>query len=248
MNTPADPIINSQQRAPIDTPDNAVHDQATAHRNSMDLADLTRRYARYSRSAGGIAAIIGGVLCIAMFVLGLTIELSPTLRLMLACAPLLWIVSKEVLTLTYYQRFGRVEQRISDKERRAHLGFTLFIALVSLIILVTVLVKHGLEGLTWPLMGSLGVTVFMPFAVWRWMWSNSDFIVGVSMLCQSAVILNGSHYSLNFLGYYMLGAGVLSIVMGIKEHLEYQRISAKLFGSPTSNDGSAESSKSKSNE
>lgn len=240
MIPPTKPISTNQQHVPSAATHTVATTASSFVRNTVDLADLTRRYARYSRSAGGIAAIIGGALCIAMFVFGLTVELTPTLRIVLASAPLVWIASKEVLTRTYYQRFGRVEQRISAKERRAHLSFTLFITLISFIILVGVFVKYGLSGLTWPLMGSMAITFIMPFVVWRWMWSNSDFIVGVSMLCQSAVILNGGNYSLNFLGYYMIGAGLLSIAMGIKEHIEYKQLYSELFESQESRQASVE--------
>src|SRR3546814_5094786 len=61
------------------------------------LAENTSRYARYSRSAGGLSLVIGGVLCLAAFVIGAAVELTPAWRYTLVAAPLLWLASKELL-------------------------------------------------------------------------------------------------------------------------------------------------------
>lgn len=194
------------------------------------LAELTRRYARYSLSAGGLSSVFGGVLCIGIFLLGLLLELTWPLRLTLASAPIIWLLSKELLTRFYYQRQGRVEQRISDGERRWHIGFTAFVGLVSLVIVISVLIGKGLSGVTPGGWGYLIVVALMPFVVWRWLWSSSDFIVGVSMICQSAVFLAGGHYQLDWLGAYLLFAGLLAIALGIREHREFLRLRQALFG------------------
>ena len=194
------------------------------------LADLTRRYARFSLSAGGLSSVFGGVLCIGIFLLGLALELSWPLRIALASAPVVWLLSKELLARFYYQRHGRVEQRLSDGERRSHFGFTAFVALVSLVIIISVLIGKGLSGITIGGWGYLMVVALMPFVVWRWLWSSSDFIVGVSMICQSAVFLGGGHYQLDWLGAYMLFAGLLAILLGVREHREFLRLRQSLFG------------------
>src|SRR3546814_11843086 len=69
----------------------------TAHLSR--LAENTSRYARYSRSAGGLSLVIGGVLCLAAFVIGATVELTPAWRYTLVAAPLLWLASKALLQL-----------------------------------------------------------------------------------------------------------------------------------------------------
>ncbi|TDQ49361.1 hypothetical protein EV696_10465 [Permianibacter aggregans] len=194
------------------------------------LAELTRRYARFSRSAGGLSSVLGGVLCIGIFLLGLALELNWPLRIALANAPFVWLLSKELLTRFYYQRHGRVEQRVSDSERRWHIGFTAFVALVSLVIIISVLIGKGLSGITIGGWGYLLVVALMPFVVWRWLWSSSDFIVGVSMICQSAVFLGGGHYQSDWLGAYLLFAGLLAILLGVREHREFLRLRQSLFG------------------
>src|SRR3546814_4222928 len=90
----------------------------TAHLSR--LAENTSRYARYSRSAGGLSLVIGGVLCLAAFVIGAAVELTPAWRYTLVAAPLLWLASKELLRAFYYQRAGAVRERLSDRQRRGH--------------------------------------------------------------------------------------------------------------------------------
>lgn len=196
----------------------------------LSLAELTRRYARYSRSAGGLSSMLGGTLCIGVFVLGLLLTLTPTSRLLLASAPVVWLLCKEFLARFYYQRQGRVEQRMSTSEWRWHIGFTAIVALISLDILIPALLHADVASLAPGQWGYLGVVALLPLVVWRWLWSGSDFIVGVCLFSQSAVFLRGDHYPLNWLGAYLIGAGLLGLIMGYAEHIDFKRVHSALFG------------------
>ncbi|MDZ4813170.1 MAG: hypothetical protein SGI99_11225 [Pseudomonadota bacterium] len=81
---------------------------------------LTREYSRFSRSAGGLSAVAGGVACIASYLLGALLPVTPGLRLVLVAMPLLWLVGKRWLAHRYYQRFGHVEELATPTERRYH--------------------------------------------------------------------------------------------------------------------------------
>lgn len=191
------------------------------------LQALSERYARYNRSAGGISSVIGGLLCLLMFVIALTLELGQPARLLLAAAPLYWLAAKELLRRYYYQRAGAALDRLSKNEHRLHYTLTAFVAAVSLFILGIGVWKFGVVGLLqlpWPKLGYFFVVVLMPLVVWRWLWSSSDFIVGVSMICQAALIVAGRHYQLDLLGAYLIFAGLFSLLLGIKEHRDYLQL------------------------
>lgn len=191
------------------------------------LQALSEQYARYNRSAGGLSSVIGGLLCLLMFVAALTLELSQPARLLVAAAPLFWLASKELLRRYYYQRAGAALDRLSKSQHRQHYALTAFVAAVSLIIIALACWKFGLLGLLelpWPKLGYFMVVALMPVVVWRWLWSSSDFIVGVSMICQAALIVAGRHYQLDLLGAYLIFAGLFSLLLGIKEHRDYLQL------------------------
>ncbi|NQD35452.1 hypothetical protein HPT27_00355 [Permianibacter sp. IMCC34836] len=195
------------------------------------LQNLAERYARYSRSAGGLSSVLGGLLCLIMFGTALVFELSQPVRVALAIAPLLWLLSKELLRRYYYQRAGMVLEKLSPGQWRLHVGLTAFVALVSLGILGLGLYKFGVPGLLalpWQQLGYFVFVIAMPVVVWRWLWSSSDFIIGVNVMCQAALIIAGRHYELDALGLYMLGAGALSIWLGIREHRDYLQLRREL--------------------
>ena len=193
-----------------------------------DLADLTRRYARYSRSAGGMASVLGGAFAVLAYAIGtLAAPDAPAPRIGLALLPLIWIVSKEMLRVRYYQRFGRVAQRLSTGERRWHLGFTLFTLAISVVIIGTIV--HGLtvgpRSLAddpW-VAGYLAWIAAMPVLVWYFMRTPLEFIVGVFLMAQAALALVGVYYSV---GQQLQApiAGLVLMVIGVREHLEFRSL------------------------
>src|SRR3546814_19117155 len=86
------------------------------------LAENTSRYARYSRSAGGLSLVSGGVLCLAAVVIGAAVELTTAWRYTLVAAPLLRLASKALLRAFYYQRASAVRERLSDRTGAGHFG------------------------------------------------------------------------------------------------------------------------------
>jgi len=196
------------------------------------LQALSEQYARYSRSAGGLSSVFGGLLCLTMFGIALTMELNQSAKVLLAAAPLFWLASKELLRRYYYQRAGAALDKLSVNQHRLHNGLTAFVGLVTLLILAAGFWKFGLAGflaLPWPKLSYFLIVAAMPLVVWRWLWSSSDFIVGVSMICQSALIIAGSHYQFDFLGAYMIFAGLFSLLLGIKEHRDYLQLRRELL-------------------
>ena len=195
------------------------------------LQQLTERYARYRFSAGGLSSVLGGLLSLVMFFTALLAPLGPVERAVLALAPLLWLLSKEALRRFYYQRSGAVGEKLSASQHRQHFRLTIFVAAVSTAIVGAGLWKFGLSGLLalpWPKLSYVLIAVLMPLIVWRWLWSNSDFIAGVSLMCQAAVIIAGSNYRLDYLGIYLIAMALLCIFNGVREHRDYLRLRNEL--------------------
>lgn len=198
------------------------------------LAARAQRYARYSRSAGGLSSVIGGALLFASFFANAFAELALPLRIVLALTPVVWLLAKEVLRRRYYQRDGEVLQTPSPKERRQHFWMVVYLAAVALVVLgfmvAAILRDQALPDV--PMIGYILVVVALPVAAWRWFWSVSDFLVGVLLFCQSAVVIAGSNYPAIWLLYVAACAGV-AIFYGWREHRDYLALRDELaVGTP----------------
>ena len=191
------------------------------------LADVTGRYARYSRSAGGLSSVIGGILCLGVFVTAIFAPLGAGLRATLASAPLLWLAAKEALRRFYYQRSGLVAERLTEKQRRWHRWMTIYLSAVAALIVGGLLARVGREALAGPILGYLTIVAAMPLVAWRWFWSITDFLIGVLLMCQAAVLLAGRHYPVPFL-FIAVSFSAIAIAGGMREHRDYLTLRRQL--------------------
>lgn len=207
-----------------------MNSNPAAHPNdARRLGELTRRYARFSVSAGGLGSVLGGVLVLVTYFVGaLVADLSTAARILMAAAPLVWIAAKELLRWHYYQRLGRVAESRTRSDRRWHLGFTLFTLAVSVVIIAVVLVRDGPAAFaSFESLGYLAFVAAMPLLVWFFMRTPLEFIVGVFLVAQAALMLGGSNYELG----QQLQAPIIAIVLiviGIRQHREFIDLSRQL--------------------
>ena len=200
------------------------------------LKDLTERYARYSRGAGGLSLVIGGVLLTASFFASAYLELTLALRVLLVAFPAIWLLSKELLRRFYYQREGVVLQQVSPALRRKRWWLSLYLFLIAGFIAVIALAAFakGLlqEGALPPaeLVAYLALVVAIPFAARRWFWSASDFLVGILLFMQAALVAGGGGYTGSWWVLYATCCAVFAIGTGVVEHRAYLRIRASLDG------------------
>ncbi|HET6432518.1 hypothetical protein [Dyella sp.] len=207
-----------------------------------EVESLTRSYARYSRSAGGVGSVLGGVLCLFSYLAGALLPLTPLVRATLIAVPALWLLSKWWLTHRFYQRFGHVEEQPAAAARRVH------VAGVVVTVLVAGLVSWKRLSPVWPHLsalsaGDLGyllVLWLLPLAAWRWLRSPLDFIVGVFLFCQAAVVSAGFAYPLigathdpqsTLMALIALEfplAALAMIGLGMVEHRRYRQIERRL--------------------
>lgn len=197
------------------------------------LQTLTREYSRYSRSVGGLSAIAGGAACLASYLAGALLPITPVLRITLVVIPLFWLAGKQCLAYRYYQRLGRVEELTTPTERRFQWLFVGFTALVSLVILGSVLSRvTPLGEQPWDLRaaGYIAVVLALPMVVWRWLRTPLEFIVGVFLLCQAALAFAGRTYDFSLGTAVFPIAAVALIAIGLRDHRRFLRLQAELRG------------------
>lgn len=187
------------------------------------LTDLTTRYARYSRSAGGLSLVVGGLLCFAAFAIGATVELQPAHRYALAAVPLLWLLAKELLRALYYQRQGGVREILPPKLRRQHAWMVGYLFVMAALIDGAVLWNAPDGALQGPGLGYVLIVAALPFVAMRWFWSVGDFLVGVLMFSQAAVVVAGGHYPARWI-LIAAAFAAIAILVGVREHRDFLRL------------------------
>jgi len=208
----------------------------TTSLNLDHLKNLTERYARYSRGAGGLSLVVGGVLLAVSFLAGAYLDPAPALRLLLVSFPAIWLLSKELLRRLYYQRDGAVLQQVSPALRRKRWWMSLYLFLLCGFIaamVLTVFVKVLLEDGTLPpaeLVAYLVLVAAIPFAARRWFWSTGDFLVGFLLFMQAALVAGGTGHDDPRMLLGAIGCAVFAIGTGLVEHRAYLEIRASLDG------------------
>lgn len=211
-----------------------------AHLHELEV--LTRTYARYSRSAGGLSSVLGGVLCLVSYFGGPLLPPTPLTKTVLIAIPAAWLLAKGWMMHRYYQRMGHVEQQETPLERRVHRFCVAVVLLVALALtagIATVEQQHQ-----WPLhaglLGYLALIWLLVLATWRWLRSPLDFIVGVFLFCQAAMISVGGYYPLigttntheamlmSLVALMFPLAALAMIASGVAEHHQFRALRLQL--------------------
>lgn len=131
----------------------------------------------------------------------------------------------------YYQRHGHVSEVLSAEERRSHVILTGITALISLFILVSFFVAKGTrlaEASAWQQAGYLAFVVALPVLVWFFMRTTEEYLVGVLLVCQAAVLLAGGNYELEWQNAYFPLFAAFAVVAGFRQHSTYLRLERQL--------------------
>lgn len=198
---------------------------------SSRLQALTREYSRYSRSAGGLSAMAGGVACLASFLAGALLHATPALRVALIVLPVLWIVGKQMLAHRYYQRLGQVEEQVAPAERnfqRLLIGFTALVSAGVMGVVLSRLAPLGERAWDARAIGYLAVVVVLPLVVWRWLRTPLEFIVGVFLMCQAALAFTGQAYGVGPTTVVFPVAAIVLIAVGWRDHERFRRLQAEM--------------------
>src|SRR5699024_482273 len=157
-----------------------------------ELQHLTCDYARYSRSAGGLASVLGGVFCLFSYLTAGWLPLTTPWRAVLVVLPLVWLLARWGMRRHYYQAAGHVGERETPAERRTHrwcVGVTLLVA-----VMVTMSAWRESSG-HWTA-GAAGYVLMvwlLVLACWRWLRSPLEYFVGVFLFCQAGLLCIGRH-------------------------------------------------------
>lgn len=186
------------------------------------VQELTRAYASYSQHRSGLGNVLGGVAGLLAYFVGLLAGPGATTAAITIAATLSWLVGKEIIRRRVYQAFGSAQAPWPAADRRLQLGLTAFLTAVSLWVLaMQVQLGRLSEPRYWPYILVVAVT---PLIAWRFLRTQSEFIVGVFLLCASAVTSAGGAYSLadnGLLYVFVPVAAVALIVIGLREHRQF---------------------------
>lgn len=195
------------------------------------LHELTREYSRYSRSAGGLSAVLGGTLCLASYFAGGLLPMSPALQISLIAIPPVWLLLKQGMARRYYQRLGQVEEMVTAEERNLRLWITLGVALICLIVVAGFFSGASPLGLpAWDLrsVGFATLVAAAPIIGWYWLRTPLDLVVGVFLTCQAALAITGDRYSLWSSAVVFPVAALLLVAAGIRDHRRFLELRAEI--------------------
>ncbi|MGQ0802072.1 MAG: hypothetical protein ACT4NL_18395 [Pseudomarimonas sp.] len=195
------------------------------------LEALTRDYSRYSQSAGGLAAILGGLTCLASYLVGGVLPASPVVQCALIGMPLLWLLAKHMLARHYYQRFGRVTELITSADVLRHRLFVGFTGVVCMIVAACFIAERQPIGeRAWELasVGYLAVVMVLPLATFHSLRTPLDFVIGVFLLCQAAMAMIVQSYPLLSVAALFPVVALVLIAVGIRDHQRFTALAAEL--------------------
>lgn len=195
------------------------------------LQQLTSQYARYRHSAGGLASVAGGVLCLVSYLSGALLSASTTRQTLLLLVPPAWLFGKQWMASRYYQHFGRVEERPTPETRRIRLFFVSFVALISLIVSAVNLGERepfGSQAWDLGLLAYQFLVLALPLIAWFCLRNPIDFAVGVFLVCQAALASRGDSYALWSSALIFPAAAMLMIVAGIRDHRQFHLVEMQI--------------------
>jgi hypothetical protein len=190
-----------------------------------ELEAVTREYARFSRSAGGLGSVLGGLLGLGSYAAGGLLGTSGPVRAALIAIPFVWIVCKELMRRHYYQHLGAAAEQETRRGRNGRVVTTAVTALVSVTVAAPVLARGDR---VMDAAGYLAVVVAMPVVAWLWLRSPLEFVTGTFLMCQAAVAFNGTAYPLLSVAVVFPFAAVALIVAGVRDHLRFRRVTERI--------------------
>ncbi len=197
-----------------------------------DLAEtqrLAQEYASYSQSRNGLGNVLGGVAGLLVYLTGVLLGPGLPTAIITIGLTIAWLIGKEVIRRRVYRTFGDARERWSPVQRRLHIGLTAFVALVALGIWGLFLVKGQVGNPRgWPYLAFIAA---MPFITWLYLRTPYEFIIGVFLVCASAVTSAGGAYGLSaWYAWFVPICAALMLVLGVQEHRRYAALTAQLRG------------------
>jgi len=196
-------------------------------RDSMvELQQLTREYASFSRSRAGLGNVLGGVVGLVVFG---SIWLFGGNRVTAALAivlTLLWLAGKETMRRRLYRGFGEARETWTGPPRRTHQLNVLIFTPLLLAFAVWIVAAGWLSkpAVAWPY---LIFCLATPLIMWRYLYTLNEIMIGFGLLFMCAVTASGHTPAL--LGLLIVPAyAAVMIPLGISEHRQFRALETRL--------------------
>lgn len=191
-----------------------------------DLQQLTRDYASYSRSRGGLGNALGGVAGLAVFggvwLLGAGVA-SAVLTVGLT---LVWLAGKEVIRHRLYRGFGEAHEVWAGAARRTHRFYTLLFTPILLAFATWIVAAGWLSkpAVAWPY---LIFCLATPVIMWRLLYTLNEIMIGFGLLFMCAITASGHMPAL--LGLTIVPAYAAAMIpLGLAEHRQFRALRMRL--------------------
>ncbi len=190
-----------------------------------DLQHLTREYASFSRSRGGLGNVLGGVVGLIVFGVVWLLGSRFSTAVIAIILTLVWLIGKEVIRQRVYRRFGQAQEIWTGSQQRAHQFTTLLLTLASLGFAVALIAGGWLtKPVAWPY---FVFCVVAPLIVWRLLFTAPEMVLGIVLLFMCAVVASG--HTPDLLGLLVGPVYALAMIpLGLKEHQQFLTLERRL--------------------
>ena len=194
-----------------------------------ELQQLTRDYASYSRSRGGIGNVLGGVVGLVVFgALWLFGGNALTTMLTIGLTSV-WLAGKEVIRRRLYRRFGRAEEVWTGTVRCTH-RIALWLFTPLLLAFAVWVVAAGWLARPAVALPYLVFCIATPLLIWRFLFTWNEIIIGFGLLFMCAITASG--HTPNLWALLIVPAYAAAMIpLGLTEHRQFQTLEARL-GTP----------------
>jgi hypothetical protein len=200
----------------------------TSARSIHELQQVTQEYASFSQSRGGLGNVLGGMVGLMSFA-ALWLLGGIALAALSVGLTLTWLVGKEIIRHRVYRPFGDAQEIWSVSQRRGHAIAAIASGLGLVVLAVLPVGDTQLTTSLWSIpLPYLIVCLAAPWIVWRYLRTSNEILVGFYLLFLSAVAV--SSWTPNHILFTVIlpSYSVILIVLGVKEHLQFGKLAARL--------------------
>jgi len=203
-----------------------VMDGAYTRETIADMQQLTREYASYSRSRGGLVNVLGGVVGLVIFGAVWLFGGNPATAVLTVGLTFVWLVGKEVIRRRLYRGFGEAREVWSGSPRRTH-QYLAWIFTPLLLAFAVWIVAAG--WLSKPAVAApyLVFCLATPWIIWRYLYTLNEIMIGFGLLFMSAVTASG--HTPFLVGLLMVPCYAAAMIpLGLAEHRQFKGLRTRL--------------------
>ncbi len=191
-----------------------------------DMQQLTREYASYSRSRGGLANVLGGVVGLVIFGAIWLFGGNPVTAALTVGLTLVWLAGKEVIRRRLYRGFGEAREVWAGAPRRTRHILTWIFTPLLLAFAVWIVAAGWLSK---PAIAApyLIFCLATPWIMWRYLYTLNEIMIGFGLLFVSAVTASGHTPALLGLAFVPVYAAAM-IPLGLAEHRQFKGLRTRL--------------------